>query len=277
MRHLFISCASVLFACLSPIHASSASPPDSNKIKIEPIATKKPVLRTVQYVVTKDGKLHKIPGAKPSFGVGGERMSSLSSGCMPEMPTPDCSDSEPEVIWEFDWQEPPVTVTGQARDDGWVTLCRGAECLGFEVIEIQGLPSGDSAIAKEVKEAAEVIFGPPTATLKMCSSIAAQTPNPDLAKLVRNTTSASDADTRRDAARAAWGLSAERAQVSREAADGIGNAIRYALNGGVSVVITYSDGGTEEFKFRIYGGDGEMTPVAGSLKAGSGVSSCPAN
>lgn len=159
-----------------------------------------------------------------------------------------------------------IVVVGQRWTGGWTTVCRGEDCADF----FEDMYSRNNWVVEafidlmDVREVAE----------KACSNVARQ-PTPENRQTVANTTSRSDDISRLAAATAIWGFSMGRQQaVSELTSPSLLTQIAYRLNQGYDVTFTYSDGGTEVYKF-VLGLSPELARVEGSLVQRDGVSECP--
>ena len=221
----------------------------------------------------------KKNGAGFKKGSGSAVALSAEGGCMPDSEVVCVPPDEATEVFYATFQLPGQEIYGRATDDGWTTICTGLECIGFELQEAKNATEDENSNGV-IKEAIIRISEVREKEEKACGSVAATSPDPDLSALVSNTTSQSDAFDRDSAAKALWAVSSQRNQLINDFAslspstwlDKFG----YAADKGYTVTITFSDGGTEQYKFKI-GGSIELTQLTGTLVTGSGTSKCPKN
>jgi hypothetical protein len=170
-----------------------------------------------------------------------------------------------------------ITITGRRWSDGWSTACIGSDCR--DLLDELARPSVEP-LRNPAAEFFVVHSGVRDHEVGLCSQVFMQ-PNDEKRKQLANTTSRSEPAQRYAAAQQAWNTAPH---VSGPALNSIrpspGNAIGatgYALNGGLEVTMTYSDGGSEVFRVTASTSHVDFfvgNVLEGSHKQGDGVSKC---
>lgn len=203
---------------------------------------------------------------------------SAEGGCMPDSEVVCVPPDEATEIYSVTYELPKQEINGRAMDDGWTTICSGMECIGFELQEAKNATDDENSHGA-IKEAIIRYSEVRDKTENACSSVAA-IGSSATANMVSNTTSQSSTLARDVAAKAIWNESPQRIQLARDFASLAPSTwldkYGYAADGGYTLTITYSDGGTEKFKVIMMNGSGDLSePLPGTLVAGTGVSQCP--
>ncbi|MCV2368620.1 hypothetical protein [Roseateles oligotrophus] len=195
-----------------------------------------------------------------------------TNSCGDDSASDDGCPPPPEVIFEDEFmvELELVEVTGFRQDDSeWATVCSGDAC---QDIQFDGSDGDKNSWLEDA-----VVDWTDVAELKQeaCSAADSALIGPVQQQRIRDSTSHSDEADRNLAAYSAAQASGLLTRLTA-ALGHFDKALGYAINKGYTIEMTFSDGGTEQYKY-IAGSPSvaRMERVAGTLKQGNGQSRCP--
>lgn len=165
-----------------------------------------------------------------------------------------------------------VVIYGKSTRD--TSICYGEDCRQYmrspdQVMEISPVWLKEKIIEKTVGEN----------RADACSAAQSSLANAEQKNILQSTTSQGGAEDRQVAARAAMQASGLASYLSGKfATSNLIHKWAYGANGGYTVNVVFSDGGSEQYKWALLvDAPHNPTVIPNTLKKGSGESRCPAN